>query len=101
MLCHLLKKYKKVWEKGFEILQNIEDRATLQKHVKFARDLIQMATVNKNPDEANKNQTDISDIDQVAEILEIGIKLRVVINSIHFNTRKNAILTVYANHIAH
>jgi hypothetical protein len=29
--CHLLKKYTKFWEKGFEILQNIEDRATLEK----------------------------------------------------------------------
>jgi hypothetical protein len=38
--CHLLKRYTKFWEKGFEILQNIEDRATLQKHVKHARDPI-------------------------------------------------------------
>jgi hypothetical protein len=40
--CHLLKKYTKFWEKGFEILQNIEDRAILQKHVKRARDPISM-----------------------------------------------------------
>ncbi len=59
-----------------------------------------MATINKKPDEANKNQTDFSDIDQVVDILEIGIQLRWVINSIYFNARKNAILTVYANHIA-
>ena len=44
-----------LWENGFEILQNIEDRATLQKHVKHARDPISMATINKKPDEANKN----------------------------------------------
>jgi hypothetical protein len=74
--CHLLKKYTKFWEKGFEILQNIEDRATLQTHVKHARYPILMATINKKPDEANKNQTDFSDIDQVADILEIGIQLR-------------------------
>jgi hypothetical protein len=54
--CHLLKKYTKFWEKCFEILQNIEDRATLQKHVKCARDPISMATINKKPDEANKNK---------------------------------------------
>jgi hypothetical protein len=60
-----------------------------------------MATINKNPDKANKNQTDFSDIDQVADILEIGIQLRRVINSIYFNGRKNAILTVCVNHIAH
>ena len=59
-----------------------------------------MATINEKPDKANKNQTDFSDIDQVADILEIGIQLRWVINSIYFNTRKNAILNVYANHIA-
>jgi hypothetical protein len=74
--CHLLKKYTKFWEKGFEILQNIEDRATLQKHVKHARDLISMVTINKKPDEANKNQTDFSDINQVVDIIEIGIQLR-------------------------
>jgi hypothetical protein len=72
----LLKKYTKLWEKGFEILQNIEDRATLQKHVKRARDPVSMATINKKPDKANKNQTDFSDIDQVVDILEIGIQLR-------------------------
>jgi hypothetical protein len=44
--CHLLKKYTKFWEKGFEIIQNIEDRATLQKHVKRARDPVSMATIN-------------------------------------------------------
>ncbi len=48
-------KYTKFWEKGFELLQNIEDRATLQKHAKPARDPISMVTINKNPDEAKKN----------------------------------------------
>jgi hypothetical protein len=67
--CHLLKKYTRFWEKGFEILQNIEDRATLQKHVRHARDPNSMAIINGKPDEANINQTDFSDIDQVADIL--------------------------------
>jgi hypothetical protein len=74
--CHLLKNYTKFWEKSFEKLQNIEGRATLQKHVKRARDPISMATINKKPDEANKNQTDFSDIDQVVDILEISIQSR-------------------------
>jgi hypothetical protein len=73
MQCHLSKKYTKFWEKGLEILQNIEDKATLQKLVKHARDPISMATINEKPDKANNNQTDFSDIDQVAIILEIGI----------------------------
>jgi hypothetical protein len=69
-------KYTKFLEKGFEILQNIEDRATLQKHVKRARDPISIATINKKPDEANKHQTNFSDIDQVVDIPEIGIQFR-------------------------
>jgi hypothetical protein len=39
------------WKKGFEILQNIQDRDTLQKHVRRARDPIYMVTVNEKPDE--------------------------------------------------
>jgi hypothetical protein len=74
--CHLLKKYTKFWEKGLEILQNIEVRATLQKHVKRARDPISMAAINKKPDKANKTKADFSDINQVADTLEIGIQLR-------------------------
>jgi hypothetical protein len=74
--CHLLKKYTNFWEKGFEILQNIENRTNLQKHVKHARDPISMATINKKPEKSNKNQADFSDMDQVVDILEIGIQLR-------------------------
>jgi hypothetical protein len=70
------KNHTKFWGKGFELLQNIEDRSTLLKHVKHARDPILMVTINKNPDEANKNQTDFSDIDQVADILEMGLQSR-------------------------
>ena len=39
------------WKKGFEILQNIQDRDTLQKHVRCARDPICRVTVNEKPDE--------------------------------------------------
>jgi hypothetical protein len=39
------------WKKGFEILQNIQDRDTLQKHVRRARDPICMVTVSEKPDE--------------------------------------------------
>jgi hypothetical protein len=39
------------WKKGFEILQTIQDRDTLQRHVRRARDPICMVTVNKKPDE--------------------------------------------------
>jgi hypothetical protein len=59
-------KYFKIWK----------TRQPYKKHVKHARDPISMATINKKPDKASKNQTDFSDIDQVADILEIGIRLR-------------------------
>jgi hypothetical protein len=38
-------------KKGFEILQNIQDRDKLQKHVRCAGDPISMVTVSKKPDE--------------------------------------------------
>ncbi len=46
------------WKKGFEILQNIQDRDTLQRHVRCARDPISMVTVNEKPDEKNKSQNE-------------------------------------------
>jgi hypothetical protein len=54
--------HKKIWEKGFEILQIIEDRATLQKYVKCVRDPISMATINEKPDKALKTK-------QISQIL--------------------------------
>ncbi len=45
------------WKKGFEILQNIQDRSTLEKHVKCARDPISMTTKNEQPSETNSIQT--------------------------------------------
>ena len=44
----------KTWEKGFEILQNIKDRATLQKQVICARNPITMITINTKPDDTEK-----------------------------------------------
>jgi hypothetical protein len=45
------------WKKGFEILQNIKDRSTLEKHVKRAKDSISMTTKNEKPSETNKTQS--------------------------------------------
>ena len=44
------------WKKGFKILQNIQDRDTLQKHERRARDQISIVTVNKKPDEKKNSQ---------------------------------------------
>ena len=73
--CQLKQKHTKFWENGFELLQNIEDRATLQKHVTRARDPITMVTINTKPDEATKKKQ-IHDVDQVADILEMGDQSR-------------------------
>ncbi len=66
------------WKKGFEILQNIQDRDTLQRHVRRARDSICMVTVNEKPDEKNKSQSesDIQKGDNVKDILQVGKQFR-------------------------
>ncbi len=46
---HINKEDTVFWKKGFEILQNVQDRATLEKYVKRARDPIFITTI--------KNQT--------------------------------------------
>ncbi len=45
------------WKKGFEILQNIQDRSTLEKHLKCAQDPISITTKNEKPNETNSKQT--------------------------------------------
>ena len=62
LFCNKLKKhiYKEdtvFWKKGFEILQNIQDRSTLEKHVKRARDPISITTKNEKPNKSNGIQT--------------------------------------------
>ena len=44
-------------KKGFEILQNIQDRSTLEKHVKCARDPNLTTTKNEKPNKTNGTQT--------------------------------------------
>ncbi len=44
------------WKKGFEILQNIQDRSTLEKNVKCAQDPISITTKNEKPNETNRRQ---------------------------------------------
>jgi hypothetical protein len=41
---HINKEDTVVWMKGFEILQNIQDRSKLEKHVNRARDPISITT---------------------------------------------------------
>ena len=69
------------WKKGFEILQNIQDRDTLQKNVRCARDPICMVTVNEKPDEQNKspNESDKQKWNNVRDILQVGKQFRWVL----------------------
>ncbi len=45
------------WKKGFEILQNIQDRSTLEKDAKRAKDPISITTKNEKPNVTNSIQT--------------------------------------------
>jgi hypothetical protein len=54
---HINKEDTVFWKKGFEILQNIQDRSTLEKHIKSARDPISITTKNKKPNKTNSKQT--------------------------------------------
>ncbi len=45
------------WKKGFEILQNINDRSTLEKHIKHARDPISITTKNEKANKTDSRQT--------------------------------------------
>jgi hypothetical protein len=54
---HINKEDTVFWKKGFEILQNIQDRSTLEKQVKRARDPISITTKNEKPNKTNSRQT--------------------------------------------
>jgi hypothetical protein len=59
---------------GFNILQNIEDRSTLQKHLKRARDPIAMTTVKTKPKESKSDQPSLSrGNNNVLGIFQMGI----------------------------
>jgi hypothetical protein len=47
LTSHHNKEDTKFWKKVFDILQNIQDRLTLQKHLKCPQDPIFMTTVNE------------------------------------------------------
>lgn len=66
---HLNGRETKFWKKGFEILQNIQDRLTLQKEVKRARDPITLNTSCQKPsDNTSNKQSDCHD--ETPDILE-------------------------------
>jgi hypothetical protein len=71
---HLNKETTQFWKKGFNILQNIEDRSTLQKHLKRARDPIAMTTVKTKPKESKSDEPSLSrGNNNVLDIFQMGI----------------------------
>jgi hypothetical protein len=54
---HLERKITKISKKGFKILQNINDRMTLQKQLKRANDPIYMTTKVEKPNGKNPKKT--------------------------------------------
>jgi len=74
---HINKETTVFWKKGFEILQNIQDRSTLEKHVKRARDPISMTTKNEKPNNANGTQPkSIAGNSAIGDILDMNKQLK-------------------------
>lgn len=61
------------WEKGFEILQNIQDRTNLESHLKRARDKVTRDTECKQPDESDGKRRRLDDEDRLPDITEFCI----------------------------
>ena len=71
---HLNNETTMFWKKGFNILQNIEDRSNLQKHLKRARDPIAMSTVKTKTKELTLDVPNLSrGNNDVLDILQMGI----------------------------
>ena len=97
---HIQKRTNKFWTKGFEILQNIEDRSNIQKKLKRARDPISMETINKQPNDTNKKKNNDTNDEQIADILDIGRQMRLVFClNVAFQTKMNYTLTLFIHHI--
>ncbi len=73
---HLDQKITKFSQQGFRVLQNINDRMTLQKQLKHANDPIYMTMKNKKPiTDNNKNQKCQKDNNE-PDILKMGLDSR-------------------------
>ncbi len=64
------------WKKGFDILQNINDRMTLEKELKRAKDPIFLMTKSKKPDDSNYEQDKLPTKNKEKGILQLGLKSR-------------------------
>jgi hypothetical protein len=74
---HIKKEDTVFWKKGFEILQNIQDRSTLEKNVKRARDPISIITKNEKTNESIGTQTKSTDrSSNIGDILDMNKQLK-------------------------
>jgi hypothetical protein len=64
------------WNKGFDILQNINDRMTLEKELKQAKNPIFLITKSKKPDDTNYEQEKLPTKNKEKDILQLGLKSR-------------------------
>ncbi len=74
---HINKEETVFWKKGFEILQNIQDRSTLEKHVKRARGPISISTKNEKPNKTNgtKTKSPVGSIN-IGDILDVDKQVK-------------------------
>ena len=75
MFLHNLKLYRReektpFWKKGFQILQNIQDRMTLDQKMKRAKDFITNHTTCLAPDETPSKDPNTRDDNAVEDILK-------------------------------
>ena len=61
------------WGKGFEILQNIQDRTNLEAHLKRARDQVTEQTQCEQPDKSGGKRQRFDDEDRLPDITEFCI----------------------------
>ena len=64
------RKHTKFWERGFQILQNMQDTLTMEKKVKRARDPITMTTQCEQPDDPGTKTRQNDENDPVSDILQ-------------------------------
>lgn len=88
------------WKKGFEILQNIQDRSTLEKHVKRAMDPIATITKNEKPIESigTTMKSPVRSNGNICDILDVNKQSRCVtlkINNISYGKFRNGKIRYY------
>ena len=64
--------HTKFYDKGFEILQNIDDRLTMQKHGKRPKDEIDRRSKNENAFDSGSKKRKHVEQDELLDLSELG-----------------------------